>query len=1370
MQIFAWKNDAKYVLFFFLKTIILTTMSYLSGDVLSEIQATYARNRIRSGQDDPIELEIRFGEYSIPPNQVTYFDRRTQSERTRYDTRREITNITYSRFLKKLTGTPIITDVTDCSMGDIRRSVDNQTGEITWIRKKSLYRQDNRNYRIRVSMSSENPISPVTDFNPQYTRRKLRRSYMMPTGFRLDLTEVTSGVGEDLTTTYEVEAEATRRNLTEMNFNMTINFILSVIQDTELVYTDREYFDVINYVNASLEGKSDRRIDDKVLYQPRNLHYNDLVYGGIVGNPNEIYKVTWKTDGIRKLLVMSPKGIWLVWAPNQVNLLTRWVNDRLTGTILEGEHVPLNDRYLRHPTKSRMKYTDWYEINKSPNPDKSQIDGYELVPSQKYWFLAFDALSRPFDNMSERGDDSIQTRTHRERMDVAQYFIDLLYDRMDDDPRMNDFIRKIFTINTKEFKAFKNPPEFFSVMREFNALASTLAYDIDGYIFMPDNMPYNSGNDKKPLKSRVLTKFADICKFKPADEMTIDFALSWKDDGKHVPPLESSCAVGSGFIGSRSPITTVPMSNRKLQLMVSVFNPATRRSYSSQYQGSNIRKLDDDMIDMDNPLTQNVPSGTVVEYRWDKETKKLTPTRIRYDKKFPNRIEIANDNWNLIFDPIELETLLGNNIDLVRKYHNRIKKELFNGANSRYQEKSGSLTLPNLLDIGSGWGGDITKWKPYNKIIAVEPNLNHIQEGLIPRIQLFIGQPEVAIISKMEDIDLYLPEVLRRDDKVIIINSGGQDTDLITTTTSRFLERYGGKANVVSMMLSLSFFWESSLVLQSLVDTVGKNLISNGEFIFLTINGDTVEELFNPKFGNGHQIEGLLMGPRGNRTVEMKADIPARKVWINIPGTIVEDQTEWLVKLDDLQVRLEPYGLSLRSLERADKEGFLNQAERVYTNMYSYGSFSPISENKVNRIDEVLVESSSVFPTGKIIPPSKISSITTPPSIATPPSITTPPITSTPPSITTPPLVETIPSSPMQSPPPVTLPPTTLPPTTVPPPTLPPTLTLEPVIITEEAIKTPDVAQTLPYLPVSTTSVDPQGRGIGDDVSQIIPCQWYDQYPVVRIAAIGDGSCFVHSVLKSYNPSYANNPSATNRVKMARELRRDLAFTLQLPDPTNPTETLYQSFNDGIFPEYAKGDAAFSLGSLQKIINSSGWLGDEIFDYATQRLGVNVMVMTPTFTDLVQESGGDIGSLGHGYNIFVGHVGGCHYETLGIYIEGKGIQTVFDLNDPFLIAYHSWRTLDSIRSDLNTIINKIKLYQADIAQQIVGLDLNEFLRSDPIFTQLRNKLNEAQEIYRKSQRLQERAIKGTTDKTLRRLLRNQRKINSIQLEVSKEVG
>ena len=304
------------------------------------------------------------------------------------------------------------------------------------------------------------------------------------------------------------------------------------------------------------------------------------------------------------------------------------------------------------------------------------------------------------------------------------------------------------------------------------------------------------------------------------------------------------------------------------------------------------------------------------------------------------------------------------------------------------------------------------------------------------------------------------------------------------------------------------------------------------------------------------------------------------------------------------------------------------------------------------------------------------------------------------------------------------------------------------------------MGKTLPILRVNPRAIDRvTGRAYGDDVVQRIKCRWYTGQPVVRIAAIGDGSCLIHSILKSYFPLYANDPSYNRRVKIARDLRRDLADSLSDDNPDYPGKTYYESFNDGIFLILEESDPSFSLERLKRNIDSSGFLGDEVFNYLGKTLGINNIIMTPYSEDLVQESGGELDTLYDPYNVFIGHVGGCHYETIGVLVEGKGIQTVFDIEDSFMVAYRGYRAFSEIRSEYNTIIGKLDIYQSEQIrefEQFGEFDSDDgiaaYLSSNSEYRQLRKYLDQAETIIEEAEALYRMTTEGSDRITLEEML------------------
>lgn len=95
--------------------------------------------------------------------------------------------------------------------------------------------------------------------------------------------------------------------------------------------------------------------------------------------------------------------------------------------------------------------------------------------------------------------------------------------------------------------------------------------------------------------------------------------------------------------------------------------------------------------------------------------------RSRQDKSKANSKYIFDKNVNPSL-PVNVFTGIGST--MMRKYHNKIKHLLLNNLNS-----DNSV----ILDIGTGQGGDITKWKKAKQVYCIEPNEVSINE-MIERI------------------------------------------------------------------------------------------------------------------------------------------------------------------------------------------------------------------------------------------------------------------------------------------------------------------------------------------------------------------------------------------------------------------------------------------------------------------------------------------------------------------------------------------------------------------------------------------------------------------------------------------------------------
>lgn len=241
-------------------------------------------------------------------------------------------------------------------------------------------------------------------------------------------------------------------------------------------------------------------------------------------------------------------------------------------------------------------------------------------------------------------------------------------------------------------------------------------------------------------------------------------------------------------------------------------------------------------------------------YEFEYQNNTLQVRKYRADKNSSNTLKTATQVWQDIFHPITREDLLALNLKLVFRYHNRIKRRLYQYVYNRLQKSSTKI----LFDIGSGKGGDLDKWQEFRKVYALEPNLQHRLE-MQRRLQYINSNYELKILAySAQEID-------------------------------KIFNKITEKVDVVSLMLSLSFFKESEYA--NLVNLIDATLKIHGYLIFFTIDGNSVSQLTYNKI----TLPGVQM------------EIAKNKVYINIDNSIVQEQKEYKVNIDKFLNYFVPY-------------------------------------------------------------------------------------------------------------------------------------------------------------------------------------------------------------------------------------------------------------------------------------------------------------------------------------------------------------------------------------------------------------------------------------------------------------------------------
>lgn len=196
---------------------------------------------------------------------------------------------------------------------------------------------------------------------------------------------------------------------------------------------------------------------------------------------------------------------------------------------------------------------------------------------------------------------------------------------------------------------------------------------------------------------------------------------------------------------------------------------------------------------------------------------------------------------------------------------------------------------------------------------------------------------------------------------------------------------------------------------------------------------------------------------------------------------------------------------------------------------------------------------------------------------------------------------------------------------------------------------------------------------------QKLKCSWFHGN-IERYYTIGDGSCFIHSVLQGAYEVYRNSDSKKQR-NIAKNFRNSLGE--RLDDQDNPPFNNWENYRSGSYVNIAIqqillneliDDVDYSFQGLVNLWNSNKYLGNESYAFIADILDVDIYILYGTKKDLYPISSTKIRNIDNKNSIVV--VGNkSHYETLGIKDfmlfppQHEFVQTLrilFEENDPLV--------------------------------------------------------------------------------------------------------
>lgn len=785
----------------------------------------------------------------------------------------------------------------DKTEGKIRQTlVHNNYGySYKQISKNNLWEFIDKDFEFKISASTEvsKEISTlITD--KELTRIKDRYSWLdFKKYVRYDLTIVNqiNHIENKTEDRFEIEMECIHPLLIKRddilsdydkvglrkaitNLSIEIFKIRNRITNSDIPYKVIDRVQVAKFINTSLNAKKYMKYKgdlpygemvDSIAVKARNIKYGDMVYGGILSKS---------------------------WNKEQDNVITKDVKS--VGYSITPKAEGLRKFLVIYNNGIWLVFgREFCRISLTPESwipfIGTILDGEDIEDKEKRLeYKNFTHFYTPFDMVCFKGEDITQ-KTLKQRQSYIKFIHNLGAIQLNN--------RNSLVIENKPFIYFNGSPEnFYNAVKQI--LTVKVPYHTDGYVFTPNRCEYNPQTativkNKKDMKNRKLDRYPDIVKWKPFEQLTIDLAYCVSPEGRFL-----CYSYGSNLI---------------------------------RFEGSTFNKFNSEtQVQWTHPLfnTPGIKQGVIIEFEPFKSFEglyMLRPKLIRDDKIYSNSKDVAESVWDDIHDPISLDTLLGKDIRLTRKYHNRIKREIL------------SKDIPDgsyLIDIGSGKGGDIDKMGKFEKILAIEPD------------EQFLDVFKERLSLKSKDIQ----------NKFNILQCGGEATDIILQRVKEFFgDDFGTKPLYISMMLSLSFFWKDSRFLKSLLQTINsiKYLYhlsggsDNVRFLFMTIEGERAYKVLE-KYNFNIQKSGYCMS----------YDKKSKEVSVFIRDTIVgkneEKQIEYLVNINEMISSLNSKILYLNECKRDDL--LLSEDEMEYNSMYIYGAIElPKETQSLGKAKETLV-------------------------------------------------------------------------------------------------------------------------------------------------------------------------------------------------------------------------------------------------------------------------------------------------------------------------------------------------------------------------------------------------------------------------------
>jgi ribA/ribD-fused uncharacterized protein len=513
------------------------------------------------------------------------------------------------------------------------------------------------------------------------------------------------------------------------------------------------------------------------------------------------------------------------------------------------------------------------------------LDGEFL--SDRNLFCIFDAYQFRGKNILRlplmTTDSDVSKEPLKSRLGCASLFVDDL---------KKDFLvlsaRQPMRIETKVFLA-GNGAAMQQAIRSI--LDMQFEYPTDGLVFTPRSSPV------APISDRKGDTWLRVYKWKPADQNSIDFLVSFAKVESFDPLLGSSTRKGTLFVGRTPgsdivyPCETLTGEYRQPELSPEMRVLAESRDRApSPFQPSAPKAPNAYEIHVpigakgfpEDIHGNRVDDNTIIECVRDVEKGRWKVLRTRYDKtykyrvlgmsEYGNDINVAEDIWTNIHVPVTEEMLRSvftspvddtfedelyyrdsleardRSMSDVMAFHNRIKDELY-----RTVVKRGDT----LLELAVGRANDLHKWRKTqpSKVVGIDlsrGNIEGARQGACVRYLKEAAKSRLPPALFIEG-DMTQP-LLEQDNRYIKM------LDKREPAPTEYLQRFVGltEFDVISCQMAMHYACASEETFRAFVGNLTR--MGKGMFFGTCMDGQAVYSLLLGKTGYMFRAPGQVFG------------------------------------------------------------------------------------------------------------------------------------------------------------------------------------------------------------------------------------------------------------------------------------------------------------------------------------------------------------------------------------------------------------------------------------------------------------------------------------------------------------------------------